>query len=142
MAWNPSPKVADCRDIAQKWGGKSHVIIIAIDSTAETIQMATYGRSVIQCADAKRMGDLAYDVVRNAYGDPNVQSEDTMDAAPVEPPEPGALFCKHLEKALFYARATTTITAHALMMARSTFALIRREMDAMVVNQKPTKENG
>ena len=67
MAWNPSPKVADCRDIAAKWGGKDQVIIIALDHTQGTIQLATYGKTVALCANAKKLGDAAYDAVIKAY---------------------------------------------------------------------------
>ncbi len=45
MAWNPSPKVADCREIARKWGGKHQVIVLAIDCAAGTLEMATYGHT-------------------------------------------------------------------------------------------------
>lgn len=69
MAWNPSPKVADCREIARKWGGKHQVVIIAIDRAAGTIEMATYGQTKALCNDAKRMGDAAYDAVMNSYED-------------------------------------------------------------------------
>ena len=67
MAWNPSPKVADCRDIARKWKGKDQVIILAIDRKSGTLEMATYGETKALCADAKRMGDAAYDAVMNVY---------------------------------------------------------------------------
>jgi hypothetical protein len=62
MAWNPSPKVADCRDIARKWG-KQQVIILAVDTVAGTIEMATYGQTQGLCSDAKRLGDHAFQAV-------------------------------------------------------------------------------
>ena len=67
MAWNPSPKVADCRDIARKWNGKDQVIILAVDRKAGTLQMATYGETRELCAEAKRLGDAAYGAVMRAY---------------------------------------------------------------------------
>jgi len=67
MAWSPSGKVADCRDIAEKWGDKHQVIIIALDRKLETINMATYGTTKQLCADAKRLGDAAYNAVMDAY---------------------------------------------------------------------------
>jgi len=67
MAWNPSPKVADCRTIARKWG-YSEVIIIALDDKAGTIEMATYGETRQLCLDAKNRGDAAFDAVR-VYGE-------------------------------------------------------------------------
>ena len=63
MAWNPSPKVADCRDIAEKWGNANEVIILALDVVKGEIQMATYGGTKAQCAEAKRLGDVAYNAI-------------------------------------------------------------------------------
>jgi len=68
MAWNPSPKVADCREIARKWGHKQ-VIVIALNQDDGKIEMATYGETVALCSDAKRLGDAAYDAVMKAYAD-------------------------------------------------------------------------
>jgi hypothetical protein len=59
MAWNPSPKVADCREIARKWGnGIEQVIIIGIDGEGRTMT-ATYGRTPTLCACADRFGMAA-----------------------------------------------------------------------------------
>ena len=69
MAWNPSPKVADCREIARKWGHKHQVIILAIDRNKGTLQLATYGETKALCADAKRLGMLAYQSVFDNYSD-------------------------------------------------------------------------
>ena len=66
MAWNPSPKVADCREIARKWGHKQ-VIVIALNQDDGKIEMATYGETVALCSDAKRLGDAAYDAMMKAY---------------------------------------------------------------------------
>jgi hypothetical protein len=61
MAWNPSPKVADCRDIAKKWGnGIEQVIIIGIDGEGRTVT-ATYGRTPQLCACADAFGKAAND---------------------------------------------------------------------------------
>lgn len=59
MAWNPSPKVADCREIARKWN-KQQVIIIAIDTHADTIEYASYGETKQLCAEAKNIADAAF----------------------------------------------------------------------------------
>lgn len=72
MAWNPSPKVADCREIARKWGNKHQVIILAVDRKAGTLQLVTYGETKALCADAKRLGDLAYSAIEDNY-DPDLQ---------------------------------------------------------------------
>jgi len=63
MAWNPSPRVADCRDIARKWGQQQQVIIIALKPAAGRIEMATYGETKALCDWAKRLGCAAYDAV-------------------------------------------------------------------------------
>ena len=44
MSWNPSPKVADCRNIARKWG-KEQVIVLALDRGAGTLHRADSGVS-------------------------------------------------------------------------------------------------
>jgi hypothetical protein len=67
MAWNPSPKVADCRDIAKKWGGMDHVIIIGMNTQTRQIALATYGETVEKCKNAKRLGDAAYKAIIEAY---------------------------------------------------------------------------
>jgi len=66
MAWNPHPKVADCREIARKWG-KRQVIIVGIDEIAGTLEVATYGNSRTQCADARHLGDIAYEAIARAW---------------------------------------------------------------------------
>ena len=59
MAFNPSPKVADCRDIARKWN-KPQIIILAVDPIAGTLEYASYGESKAHCDEAKRLADVAY----------------------------------------------------------------------------------
>jgi ferritin-like metal-binding protein YciE len=66
MAWNPGPKVADCREISRKWGHEQ-VIVIALSAATGKIEMATYGETVALCSDAKRLGDAAYAAVLEAY---------------------------------------------------------------------------
>jgi hypothetical protein len=68
MAWNPSPKVADCRDIARKWR-KQQVIILAVDVNAGTLEYASFGETKPMCDDAKRLADAAYAAVMKAYGE-------------------------------------------------------------------------
>jgi hypothetical protein len=43
------------------------VVIIALDTVSGQIAMATYGETKELCADAKRLGDAAYDAVMKAY---------------------------------------------------------------------------
>ena len=66
MAWNPSPKVADCRDIARKWD-HDQVIIIALTPYSSKIEVVTYGENKALCAHAKTFGDAAYKAVVDAY---------------------------------------------------------------------------
>ena len=62
MPWNPSLKVEDCRKIAKKWD-KDTVIIIALNSDDGKIEMATYGKTKELCAQAKCLGDKAFDAI-------------------------------------------------------------------------------
>lgn len=41
--------------------------MIALNADACKIEMATYGETKALCADAKRLGDSAYDAVMKAY---------------------------------------------------------------------------
>ncbi len=65
MAWNPSPKVARARDIA-KSTGSDQVVLLLISRKKGTIEMATYGETRGLCADARKLGDAAYDAVYRA----------------------------------------------------------------------------
>ena len=90
MAWNPSPKVADCREIARKWGHQQ-VIVIALNVADCKIEMATYGETKALCAEAKRLGDNAYQAVMDHYEDdvlPGARLSPANDA--VEARAPGA----------------------------------------------------
>lgn len=66
MAWNPSPKVADCRDIARKWR-KHQVIILAVDVEVGTLEYASYGETKPLCDQAKKLADAAYSAVLKDY---------------------------------------------------------------------------
>ena len=59
MAWNPSPKVADCRFIARKWD-VDQVIIIARSVKRGTLEYASYGENKMLCDEAGHMADIAY----------------------------------------------------------------------------------
>lgn len=75
MAFNPHPKVADCREIARKWG-KEQVIILAIDGDG-VMEMATYGETVALCKCAKVLGECAFDAISKAvakFSTPNPES--------------------------------------------------------------------
>ena len=66
MAFNPCPKVADCRDIAKKWN-KPQIIILAVDPIAGTLEYASYGESKAHCDEAKRLADVAYQSIMDKY---------------------------------------------------------------------------
>jgi hypothetical protein len=66
MAWNPSPHVADCRDIARKWGNLDQVIIIGISPEGQ-MEMATYGRTPVLCSETKKIGDVAWNAIMKYY---------------------------------------------------------------------------
>ena len=66
MAFNPSPKVADCRDIAKKWN-KPQIIILAVDPIAGTLEYASYGESKAHCDEAKRLADVAYQAIMDEF---------------------------------------------------------------------------
>ena len=68
MAWNPSPKVAECREIARKHG-KQIVILLMIDAKARTLESASYGETTGACQVAKHLSDVAYDAIVDEYAD-------------------------------------------------------------------------
>lgn len=76
MAWNPSPKVADCREIARKWGnGIEQVIIIGVDGDGATTT-ATYGRTPQLCACADDLGKAAISGMHDAILAAELNAED------------------------------------------------------------------
>jgi hypothetical protein len=69
MAWKPSPKVADCRDIARKWKARQ-VVILAVSESATGLQLeyASYGENRQLCDQARHIGDKAYDAAYKVLG--------------------------------------------------------------------------
>ena len=63
MSWNPSPKVADCRDIANKWN-VDQVIIVGIDSDGG-IAVVSYGKTKQLCTVAKKFGEVIMESLQN-----------------------------------------------------------------------------
>jgi hypothetical protein len=59
MAWNPSPKVAVARDIAEKFG-KSKVVILMLNEKDYTMESVSYGETKQKCAEAKKLADVIY----------------------------------------------------------------------------------
>jgi hypothetical protein len=66
MAWNPSPKVADARELARKHGANK-VIVLLVDERRGTLESISYGEDRRQCAEAKRLADAAYDAVMDQF---------------------------------------------------------------------------
>lgn len=63
MAWNPSPEVAVARDAAKRLDDADQVIVLYLNRRLDRIGMATYGKTKALCADAKTLGDAAYDAM-------------------------------------------------------------------------------
>ena len=62
MAWNPSPKVAAARGIGKLFG-KPQVVVLMIDQDKGTFEFASYGETKALCAEAQKIGDVAFDAV-------------------------------------------------------------------------------
>lgn len=54
MAWNPSPHVADCREIARKWG-MQQVIIVGINQNKGTFEVTSFGETKALCGSAGKI---------------------------------------------------------------------------------------
>ena len=78
MPFNPSPKVADCRDIARKWD-KRQIIIIGIDAT--TMEVVTFGQTKQLCSETKLLGDIAYaEIMHHLEAQALISSDTEADA--------------------------------------------------------------
>lgn len=62
MAWNPNPKVAMCREVARLYD-KQMVVLLMVDTKANTLEYASYGETKTLCGEARKMADAAYDAV-------------------------------------------------------------------------------
>ena len=60
MAWNPSPKVAHCREASRQWGANK-VVTLLVNEDAGTMEVVSYGRTRRECDEAKRLADAIYD---------------------------------------------------------------------------------
>jgi hypothetical protein len=56
MAWNPSPKIADLRNIAPKWG-YDQMIVLAINSKTGTFETVSYGVTRQLCDEARKINE-------------------------------------------------------------------------------------
>lgn len=59
MAWNPSPKIADLRELARKWK-YNQIIVLAINTTTGTFETLSYGETKYLCDRAKKINDQIY----------------------------------------------------------------------------------
>ncbi len=62
MAWNPSPKVADCREIARKWG-YDQVVVLAINSRSRIFETVSYGETRALCEATKEIAERIHEDV-------------------------------------------------------------------------------
>lgn len=56
MAWNPSPKVADLREISKKWG-YDQIVVLAVNTTKGTFETVSYGETRALCDSAKKINE-------------------------------------------------------------------------------------
>lgn len=63
MAWSPSPRVADCRDIAERWG-MNQCVIVCINTNSGGYEIASYGQTKFLCDDAKKLNDRINRVIQ------------------------------------------------------------------------------
>lgn len=63
MAWNPSPKVADCREIARRWG-YDQIVVLAINSRTRVVETVSYGQTVALCNAARRLNEQIQHLIR------------------------------------------------------------------------------
>jgi hypothetical protein len=63
MVFNPSPKVAACREVARKFKKKA-VIVLMLDD--DNLEYASYGETPALCNEAKKLADVAFDAVMKA----------------------------------------------------------------------------
>ena len=61
MAWNPT-QVADCREIARKWG-YDQIIVLAINSKTGTFETVSYGETRALCDAARSINDQIHNKV-------------------------------------------------------------------------------
>jgi hypothetical protein len=64
MAWNPSPKIADLRDIARKWNVQQ-VIVLAVNQKTGTYEVNSFGETRALCDQAKTINEQIFKMVAN-----------------------------------------------------------------------------
>jgi hypothetical protein len=65
VAWNPSPKVAAARDVAEKFGFAKAIVVLVNDHTGK-FEVVSYGKTARSCDQAKQLGaDIEKAVIRH-----------------------------------------------------------------------------
>lgn len=64
MAWNPSPEVQDCREIARRLGYKQ-VIVIGIKPEQGTFSVVSYGETKALCDNASTVASQIHEMIAN-----------------------------------------------------------------------------
>ena len=72
MAWNPHPHVQVAREAATKLGA-DQIVIVHINNATGQIGLATYGKTKSLCADAKVLGEAAYNTIFDAIAAEDAQ---------------------------------------------------------------------
>lgn len=54
MAWNPSPKIADLRELSSKWGC-DQIVVLALKSGTGTFETVSYGQTKSLCDAADKI---------------------------------------------------------------------------------------
>lgn len=143
MAWNPSPKVADCREIARKWG-KQQVIVLAVDPVAGTLEMATYGQTKKLCAEASRLGNAAWKAIMDNYED-EVLPGAKLAAAPIQideenPLRPNAIGLTIFVPVLSATGRTSRLTAPTFFRDETHRAPLAKGWEWREFNLAPSEE--
>jgi hypothetical protein len=63
MAWNPSPQMADIRDLARKWAAKQLIVIEVRYGGAYAVH--SFGQTKELCDHAKPIGDKVFGLIED-----------------------------------------------------------------------------
>ena len=64
MAWNPSPKIADLRDLARKWN-VGQLVVLEVYELSGKFGVLSYGRTPQLCDKAKFAADQVFEMVND-----------------------------------------------------------------------------
>lgn len=63
MAWNPSPEIADLRELARKWGAQ-RIIVLSLPGDG-TFSVHSFGETRRLCQSAKQINDAIFKLVES-----------------------------------------------------------------------------